>query len=297
MPRRISLALGVLALVSCSSTQKGIDPKDLLERTATAQQQLSSANITLKLSLQGQATAELSNMQIDAKGSMQEGGKLLALSGTLSTKADGKDLILTGDVVLAKGSEQYVRITKVAIDTGLGASIPVETPALQGFLNRWWLLPGARPQLSSGSEADPSLLPQQINVLDIVHDRGSQQHDGHDIRTLDVRVNAKRLQEFLTEVQRQRGDERPAQMESLFTSGTAEGTVTIDEQTFLMQTIHWEISGGSQTKTVIELTQNTTDPVPPVTVPEGALPLVPGVSPLSLFLQGLSPTPSDPSQQ
>lgn len=287
MIRRLSLLSGVLLLVSCGTGGTSVSPKDLLEKAADAQQHLTQTNIHLTMDLNGQATADLSDIHIDVRGSVESGGTLAGVHGTVQTTAQGTPLVITGDAVLLNASEEYLRLTQVQADTPAGP-MTINQPSLNGFLNRWWLLPG-QPTVQNGAHADPSLLPMEVDVLDVVKDEGTQQINGHPLRTLDVKVNPERLKDMLDQVTRERGDAPNGGLVSFLQGADAHGTLVIAEDTALLQSVHWEITPPGKSTSTLDLQMDPSGSVMSIERPDGALPLVPGVSPLSLFLQTVSP--------
>lgn len=244
--------------------------------------------------MEGPSGPQLETVHFKSRGSMQDGGKVISLQGTLETEASGQPIRLIGDVVLRNGNEVYLRVSEVDVNVGL-AYVRLEDSAIQGFLNRWWLLPTSRPT-QNNEYADPALLPMQVEVLEVVRDHGTSEIGGHPIRQLSVRVNEDKMKQLLDRVSAQRGDDHQGSTVSFLESYDAEGTVWIEEDTALLTNVRWNLTSltDPDTKMMLDLILLNPNAGQEISLPQGALPLVPGMSPISVFLQNI---PSPPSSE
>ena len=274
-----------LVLFSCQAQDDRIVPADLLEKTAAEHQRLQSLDFTFELSLTGGNSADIGNVTVQGEGSMQEGGKQVSAAVTVDTTLRDVPVRLLGDIVLQNGRESFFRIRSV-LATVAGQAFALDLPQLEGFLNRWWVLPGVRQDPSGSAEADPSLIPLQLRALDVLKDNGAVARSGEPIRELSVRVNRQRLVQLLQEIGTQRGE--TAEMQQVETY-TAEGELRINETTSLLQQAVWRLRPLQQGQPSLQLSVQFLrhGSGSAVLVPEGALPLLSGVSPVTLFLNGV----------
>lgn len=280
---RCTLILSVL-LAACSAVQSGPDPQELLERVAAKQQESSSANFGFSLTLSSAGTG-VPDASFEGTGSMQEFGRLIGLTGTLETKISGTPMEIEGQLVLIGGQETYIRVDDVAVNAGI-ATVSVDAPALQGFLDRWWLLPMGQTRRTDVGTMDPGLLALQSRIWSVTADRGSATVDGKTLRTLDVAIDQRRLKEYLTLVSEQRGaDAAVADVDSLLNAYDIRGTVIIDQDALLLTSIEWNMTSRSDDQPSVSLRVLLRDhgAGSPVVKPVGALPFVPGITPITLF--------------
>lgn len=245
---------------------------------------MQSADIDFALTM-GSAGGEIGELEATGKGSLQDGGKQMSASLSVDTVLRGIPVQLLGDVVLQNGREAYFRIRNISASP-LGQPVSVDSPELEGFLNRWWLFPGARQQPSGENEADPSLIPLQLRALDVDRDNGLVERDGILLRELEVHVNRQRLRQLLEEVSSQRGEQVPASNVETY---AAEGKLRIHEDLALLYDADWRIRPLLEGQPSLEFFVKFRHHGSGVSVlkPEGALPLFSGVSPITLFLNGV----------
>ena len=282
---RPTLLAATLLLLSCQTQDQRIVPADLLEKTAAEHQRLRSLDFVFELSLTGGTSVDIGNVTVQGDGSMQEGGKQVSAAVTVDTTLRDVPVRLIGDIVLQNGRESFFRIRSV-LATVAGQQFPLDLPQLEGFLNRWWVLPGVRQDPAGSAEADPSLIPLQLRALDVVKDNGAVMQNGEAIRELSVRVNRQRLVQLLQEIGTQRGDTPETNRVETY---AAEGELRINETTSLLQQAVWRLrplkEGEPSLSLSVQFLRHGSGSA--VLVPEGALPLLSGVSPVTLFLNGV----------
>lgn len=294
---RPTLLAATLVLLSCQAQSDRIAPADLLEKTAAEHQRLQSLDFIFDLSLTGGSSADVGNVAVQGEGSMQEGGKRVSAAVTVDTTLRDVPVRLLGDVVLQNGRESFFRIRSVLATVG-GQAFTLDLPQLEGFLNRWWVLPGVRQDPAGSAEADPSLIPLQLRALDVVKDNGATEQNGQAIRELSVRVNRQRLTQLLEEIGAQRGELPQTDRVETY---AAEGELRINETTSLLQQAVWRLrpltDGEPSLALSVQFLRHGSGSA--VLSPEGALPLLSGVSPVTLFLNGVQqgvPDSMEPAQ-
>lgn len=266
-----------LVLCACALRPQQSDPLLLLEKVAAEHQRLDSADFSLHATFIGGDLGNIDNLTVSGNGSIADGGKRLGFSFESSLRLDEMPLTAAGDMVLEDGQMTYIRVKSLAADVG-GVPLRLDLPQLEGYLNRWWLLPNGASPNNKKAEADPSLIALQLRALDIVSDEGTVNKDGKQLRQLHVRLNKQRMASFLETVSRQRGDEESGFSTSAY---DATGKLWIDEQTSLLSAASWELSPRSskEPKVTIDVGMGNPHNGKPILTPENPLPFLPGMSP------------------
>lgn len=242
-----TVCCALLVLASCARPAT-LPPEEVLQRAARASREMPSARFTARLVLDGPDASPLPmHAELDAQGRMQHGGRQMAFSLEGSGNS-GPDTAWQGkaEVVIAGENDVYVLLREFTAPS----SDETLSLLIGQFLNQWWHLPpGETPPAAPGMTPDPQMLRMQADIVDVVRDRGLATVHGRSTYHYDVKLNPEKLQRFLEEVAKERGEPADAAEQKALTEGIdGTGELRIDADTFAVQGLRWTISSGDQSR-------------------------------------------------
>lgn len=233
----------VLLLAACG---RGGDeaPSVVLERAATAAQQLQSAAFDGQFSY-GAPTSGLSARGA-VMGTLADGGKRLSFGidaeMTMGAERPAQTVEVIADVIVAGENETYVKLSKV---DGSVLLLPGVGLVPEELLDRWLSLGSGSASGSDALTPDPSLIALQTQTITVTKDRSYEEIDGHRCYAYDVTLDPAKTMAFLERIATERGEtfDRGA-AETFIASYEARGTIWIDAATSVIRRITWIIDSA-----------------------------------------------------
>lgn len=274
-----------LVLAACSRGADA-DPAEVLEKAATAAQQLRSASFDAEFSYDSPV------LRVDgsADGTLADGGRRMSFGfdAAMSMREEGVDRTVTarGDVIVAGENEAYVRIGGVE---GSVLFLPGIGLVPEQALNKWIRAGDASAPVDEALTPDPAFIARQARTLVVTDDRSFEKIDGRSCYVYDVAIDQAKAVAFLEETARARGEpfDRAA-AETFLSSYESAGTVYIDAETSVIRRIDWTFGAAPGQPDVhgsFSLRLHDHDEPVEISPPTDALPvdqLLPGSSLLAL---------------
>ncbi len=245
MQKRTLLIVCTFLLVSC--TRHGaLQPPEVLQKSFEANQNLESARFDLDTAFKGQTelmSGEF-NGTLQANGTMQNGGKQISTDADIRvSRMDPNDqlntLTLRGSMIVAAENEVYVHVD--------AASIEPKTELLSDeligkILNQWFLLAAGSGSLRTDDTvtADPSLLRMQSKVVKVTKDNGLETLNKKSAYYYDVTIDPALFAQYMSSLPQQKNTTFPSATD--FLTMSAKGKLWIDEETFFIHRIVWDIT-------------------------------------------------------
>lgn len=244
--RRILLTGIPLLLLSCSRVSD-VDPALVLERSALASQNLTSA----RLQFDGTASLHLENDSIfttsfAGTGALQNAGSDFALtthaSGTYGNASSDQPVTwgTLFSVISLQPGDVFLRVDSLQTDP---ANPMLQSSALTSMLRNWWQMPKRMTDSTEASlTADPSFLRMQAEIVTVTRDKGFDRIDGYSSHHYVVSLDQQKLLSYLKSVAEKRGDVFDAQkVEADLAQFTMNGELWIDEESYYVRKIVWTI--------------------------------------------------------
>lgn len=244
--RRILLTGIPLLLLSCSRVSD-VDPALVLERSALASQNLTSAHLqfngTASLHLE---SGSLFTASFAGTGALQNAGNDFALtthaSGTYGSAASDESVAwgTKFSVISLQTGDVYLEVDALQTDP---ANPMLQSPALTSMLHNWWKMPK---HITDSTEvsltADPSFLRMQAEIVQVTKDKGFDRIDGHSSHHYIVSLDKQKLLTYLKHVAEKRDEEFDAsKVEADLNQFTVNGELWIDEESYYIRKIVWTI--------------------------------------------------------
>ena len=279
-------ALCATVLLAACSRGGAEDPAVVLERAASAAQQLQSAAFDATFSYESQEPGLDANGTL--VGTLADAGKQLAFTVdadmTMEQEAGVDQTVsVTGDVMVAGENETYLRISSVE---GSVLFLPGVGIVPEEMLDTWFSLGGASATGSVSVTQDPSFIALQTQALAVIADRSYEEVDGKRCYAYDVTLDPEKTVTFLERIAQQKGEPFDRQAAASFISSyDVKGTIWIDAATDVIRRITWNIeSMGEGPRVNASFSLHLTKHNEPVTItpPADAVPMADALPSASL---------------
>ena len=221
-----------------------IDPQEILQRSALANQQVESAAFTIEASYNATEPEGIVTASAELDGVLHHTTRLLqsALTARYYRSEPKQSYALIGNIIASSNDGMYMQVASWEDES--------ETPMIQPgvlntFQNQWVHLPPATDTgaVTTTLTPDPALIRAQVEVVSVSEHLGLSDINGRHMHHLHAALETEKFIAFLQKIADEKQEQfEPDQIRSALAPLNISGELWIDAETYLLHRARWNIN-------------------------------------------------------